>query len=348
MRRHAGNSTRHAASTDHWRMYWRWRSSYFQFTVDGGPVLKFFDVSKPVTISCDALPIAVLLQNGYPAAYASRSLTETESRYVPSTLRKEMLQRIHHGYMGIEKSKRRARDALYWPLINQHITEMVSKCTTCLEHRKENIKEPIIPFRIPTLPWEVVATDLFTLDNSDYLLIVDYQSRYFEVVKSPDTKSATAITYSKSIFSRHGIFAEVVSDNGRQYSSKEYQAFIESWEFKHTKVSTLKPQANGLAETTVQTVNDLLVTLKKDQRDPYLSLVEYRNTPIDDVGSPEQLLMFFPIVHVKRMFIIIFHHLFITVTTVMSAVTTRELWTCSVLQIKCLCRYMRFEVTTGA
>ena len=112
--------------------------------------------------------------------------------------------------------------------MNQHITEVVSKCTTCLEHRKKNAEEPKIPFRIPTLPLEVVATDLFTLDNSDYLLIVDYQSRYFEVVKLPDTKSVTVITYSKSIFSRHGIPAEVVSDNGLQYSSKEYQAFAES------------------------------------------------------------------------------------------------------------------------
>ena len=53
-------------------------------TMDEGPVLKFFDVLKPVTISCDAPSTglgAVLSQNGYPVAYASRSLTETESRY---------------------------------------------------------------------------------------------------------------------------------------------------------------------------------------------------------------------------------------------------------------------------
>ena len=54
----------------------------------------------------------------------------------------------------------------------------------------------MIPFRVPTIPWEVVATDLFSLDNSDYLLIVDYLSRYFEVVKLPDTKSSTVITYT--------------------------------------------------------------------------------------------------------------------------------------------------------
>jgi transposase InsO family protein len=183
---------------------------------------------------------------------------------VPLAMRKEMLQRIHHGHMGIEKSKRRARDALYWPLMSKQRAEMVSRCTVCLEHRKENTKEPMIPFRVPTIPWEVVATDLFSLDNSDYLLIVDYLSRYFEVIKLPDTKSSTVITYTKSIFSRHGIPAEVVSDNGPQYSSREFQAFAESWEFKHTTVSPLNPQANGLVERTVQTIKDLLVKSKKD------------------------------------------------------------------------------------
>ena len=44
-------------------------------TKDGGPVLRFFDVQKPVRISCDASPTglgAVLLQGGFPVAYASR------------------------------------------------------------------------------------------------------------------------------------------------------------------------------------------------------------------------------------------------------------------------------------
>ena len=61
-------------------------------TKDGGPVLRFFDVRKPVRISCDASPAglgAVLLQGGFPVAYASRSLTEAESRY--AQIEKELL-----------------------------------------------------------------------------------------------------------------------------------------------------------------------------------------------------------------------------------------------------------------
>ena len=93
------------------------------------------------------------------------------------SMRKEMLEKIHHGHMGIEKSKRLARDTLYWPGMNSQITDTVSRCTIRLEHRRQNAKEPMIHFRVPTKPWKLVATDLFTWDKSEYVIIVDYHSR---------------------------------------------------------------------------------------------------------------------------------------------------------------------------
>ena len=61
-------------------------------TENGGPVLKFFGVQKPVTFSCDASPTGlggVLLQDNCPVAYAPRSLTDAESGY--AQIEKELL-----------------------------------------------------------------------------------------------------------------------------------------------------------------------------------------------------------------------------------------------------------------
>ena len=55
-------------------------------------LLRYYDVSKPVTVQCDASQSglgAVLLQEGQPVCYASRALTDTESRY--AQIEKEML-----------------------------------------------------------------------------------------------------------------------------------------------------------------------------------------------------------------------------------------------------------------
>jgi len=48
------------------------------------PVLAFYDVTKPVVITCDVSKSglgALLLQEGKPVAYASRALSDTETQY---------------------------------------------------------------------------------------------------------------------------------------------------------------------------------------------------------------------------------------------------------------------------
>jgi transposase InsO family protein len=202
-----------------------------------------------------------------------------------------MLEKIHAGHMGTEKCKKRAQDVLYWPGMNSQIEEIVLKCPTFLEYRRSNQKEPMIVQPTPTIPWDTVATDLFYWNNSNYLLVVDYFSRYFEIAKLPDIKSSTVVTYMKSIFARHGIPREVKSYNGPQYTSQEFGKFSKEWNFQHNTTSPYHPQANGLAERSVQTVKNLLNKANRDGKDPYVSILEYRNTPIDQIGSPAQLLV---------------------------------------------------------
>lgn len=60
------------------------------------PVLAYYDVTKPVTIQCDASESgigAALLQDGRPVTYSSRSMTKTEQRY--AQIEKEMLAIVH-------------------------------------------------------------------------------------------------------------------------------------------------------------------------------------------------------------------------------------------------------------
>lgn len=90
------------------------------------------------------------------------------------TLRKEMLNTIHVGHMGIEKSKIRARDASFWPGMCKDIEELIQSCDVCQELRFSNQKGPMFVSIIPTRAWEVVATDLFHFEEDNYLLVVEY------------------------------------------------------------------------------------------------------------------------------------------------------------------------------
>ena len=72
--------------------------------------------------------------------------------------------------------------------------------------------EPMIPF--PDLPWQKVGTDLFAWNGHTYLLVVDYYSRFKEIVKLSNTSSTLVINHLQSIFAQHGIPNTVVSENG--------------------------------------------------------------------------------------------------------------------------------------
>ena len=154
-----------------------------------------------------------------------------------------------------------------------------------------NPKEPMVQVPIPSRPWEMVATDLFQWEQSNYMVVVDYYSRYIEVAKLENTTSRKIVNHTKSMFARHGISDVVRSDNGPQYTATQYKQFAQDWNFEHQTSSPYYSRSNGLAEKAVQIVKRLLSKAKQDGKDPYISLLEYRNTPIDNVASPAQILM---------------------------------------------------------
>ena len=209
---------------------------------------------------------------------------------IPPALRSDTLHKLHQSHQGIEKTKQLARQSIFWPGMSAQIEDIVSSCPICLRHRNSNAKEPLQPHQLPERPWQRVATDLFDWKGRPHVVLVDYYSRYPEVAELKDTKAKTVINKLKSFFSRHGIPDEVVSDNGPQYTAQEFKDFAEAYGFTHTTISPRFPQSGGLHEKAVQTVKRLLQKINEDNSDPYLALLDYRNTPINGV-SPAQALM---------------------------------------------------------
>ena len=161
---------------------------------------------------------------------------------IPPKLRSETLCKLHHSHQGIEKTKRLARESIFWPGISKQIEDHVSQCETCLENATSNAREPLKPRAIPQRPWQKVGTDLFEWKGKPHLIVVDYYSRYPEVGELRDAKARTVISKTKSIFNKHGIPDEVISDNGPQYSSHEYKEFASDYDFTHTTISLRYPQ----------------------------------------------------------------------------------------------------------
>ena len=146
---------------------------------------------------------------------------------IPSVLCLDILDKLHSGYQGISKCRERARQAVWWPGLNRQLEELVHNCPKCCREWYQHA-EPLMNTELPNLPWKKVATDLFHWKTSTYLLIVDYYSRYIEISKLNGQSSSQVITHTKSIFARHGVPQEVVSDNGPPYSSLDFKPSMDS------------------------------------------------------------------------------------------------------------------------
>ena len=149
----------------------------------------------------------------------------------------------------------------------------------CAECKKStpNPREPLLTTPLPKHPWERVAADLFQLDGSTYLLVVDYFSRYPEVIKLNSTTSKTIISSLKAIFSRHGVPSVLMSNNGPQFDSRDMKEFANAYGFQHITSSPHYPQSKKLLKHTA---------------DPYMVLLSYRSMPLPWYNySPAELLM---------------------------------------------------------
>ena len=127
---------------------------------------------------------------------AERVLMHGNRVVIPITLRQDMLQRIHTGHQGITKCRDLARQSLWWPGLATELETLVKNCEMCSKLQPPTT-QPLIPSSLPQLPWQKVGTDLFEYMQNQYLIIVDYYSRFIEIALLSDTLSGSRSSHKE-------------------------------------------------------------------------------------------------------------------------------------------------------
>ena len=146
-------------------------------------------------------------------------------------MHKACLNLLHEGHPGIVKMKLRAQTSVYWIGLNKEIEDHILRCEPCQINSNSQSKETVIPMEIPNRPWQKLGADLFFQGGKWYLLIFDYYSKFPAVDGLPATSSKDVISALSSSFSVYGIPEEIISNNGSQFSAKEYQDFAARYGF---------------------------------------------------------------------------------------------------------------------
>ena len=176
---------------------------------------------------------------------------------VPESLQNTILSKIIDGQMGIEKSRARARNVVFWPGMSKAIENKIQEDEVRNKFGRSNAHEPLISHEVPQRPWQCLASDLFEFKGISYIIIVDYFSKFPEVFKIRDKSTESVKNALVEVFTRHGIPEKLVSDNV-PYDSDDMKKFASEWGFIIEPSSLRYPRSNGQSERMVQTIKNLM------------------------------------------------------------------------------------------
>ena len=119
-----------------------------------------------------------------------------------------------------------AREAVYWPGIDAHISDYVSQCTICTKHKASPPAQPMLTRDILHGPWQDIAADCMTHKGHEYLIICNAFSKYHFVHKVISKSAQSLCTHLLELISQYGPPMSLSTDNGPSFASDELTEFL--------------------------------------------------------------------------------------------------------------------------
>ncbi|XP_055584973.1 uncharacterized protein K02A2.6-like [Uranotaenia lowii] len=204
---------------------------------------------------------------------------------VPALYRKRILRQLHQGHPGMERMKSIARSFVYWPNIDDDVEDFVRRCSSCAQAVRDPRKTTLESWPLPSKPMERIHIDYAgPIDGFYYLVIVDAYSKWPEVFRTRSTTTTATLDFLQETFARYGYPHTLVSDNGSQFISAQFQQFCKEHGIQHLTTAPYHPQSNGQAERFVDSLKRGLKKLANGESmattqhlQTFLSV--YRSTP---------------------------------------------------------------------
>lgn len=242
--------------------------------------------------------------------FIDRKLPEASQHriYVPKRARHWLLTLAHDdqmygGHLGIRKTFRKLI-RFYWPRMHQEVESYVKSCDLCQKFKSPSGMPPGYLHSIPVSKiFEHIHIDIVgplhtTYTGHKYVITAtDAFSKWAFAAPSQNVRTQELISFvEQNILSIHGKPKRIITDRGTQFTSKEWQSFIEKLGVEHKLTSPYHPQSNGIDERLNGTLMRILrnyVDEYQERWDEHLkwSVYAYNTTMHESTGySPYQIL----------------------------------------------------------
>jgi hypothetical protein len=227
---------------------------------------------------------------------------------VPKCLKKAVLHMFHSndsllGHLGRYKTHCAMRERFVWRGMVRDLRKWIRSCHHCLSrkgtpplYKRYNLYEET------QAPMNRIAIDIVgplttSKRGNTYILTMFCPfSHWPEAYPLSSTKAKEVIECLKKHIANHSIPAEVLSDRGKNFMSKEVKQFLTKMGSRKTQTSPYKPSSNGSVEGFHSYLAKAISACVNDQHDDWDEhlhsvLFAYRATPMDGLGmSPFEVI----------------------------------------------------------
>ena len=150
---------------------------------------------------------------------------------VPPQGRSKVFTELNEAHPGESHMKALARSYVWLPGMDQEIVKKVKSCDKCQSNQSAPAEAPLHPWEWPGLPWSRIHIDYAGLYKGEmFLVVVDAYSKWLEVHHLRSITSTATIEKLCKMFATHCLPATLVSDNGSNFTSAEFQEFMKRME----------------------------------------------------------------------------------------------------------------------
>jgi len=189
-----------------------------------------------------------------------RSANGTLMRCIPVERGQALLQDIHSGICGNHAGARTMvgkayRQGFYWPTAVSDAESIVRRCEGC-QYFARQIHVPAgqlqtIPITWPFSTWGLDLVGPFKKAKGGFthlFVAVDKFTKWIEAKPAASITAAKAVEFIKEITHRFGIPNTIITDNGTQFTAREFRDFCDNAGIQINYASVSHPQSNGQVE----------------------------------------------------------------------------------------------------
>ena len=196
-----------------------------------------------------------------------RMLNGSVRQVPPPAERVDIIESAHRlsGHFGVRRTTHLLLGSYWWQGIMRQVQDVVGRCRVCDEANASFTSNAAELHSLPIsglfFSWGVDTSGPFPSTDRGNVYIMHAVEHFsgllvLEPLPNKEAKN-TAYAFKHGVLERFGACAQVVTDQGTEYQG-EFQALLAEAFIDHRTTAPNHPQANGLAERSVQTVKKAL------------------------------------------------------------------------------------------